>query len=70
VNQENATTLEPNNQILATTTKSGDPLTLELGGHSGGVDRPREARVEDLDALEAAPYEPGLQTCSNRLDLG
>ena len=70
VNQENATSPEPNNQILAATIESGDPFPFELGGHFDRVDRPCDARIEDLDALEAAPDELRLKTSSDGLDLG
>jgi hypothetical protein len=70
VNQENPTAFEPNNQILAAATDCCDPLPLELGGHFGGVLRPGEARVEDLDVLESATDELRLETCPDGLDLG
>ena len=70
VNQENATGFEPNNQILAAAIERCDPFSLEFGGHSGGVERPSEARVVDLDALEAAADELRLEPCPDRLDLG
>ena len=70
VNQENTTTLESKNQILAAAVERRDQLSLELGGHSGGVEGPGEARVLDLDALEAAPEELRLKTSSDGLDLG
>ena len=56
VNQENATTFEPDNQILATAIERRDPLSFELGGHFGGVDGPGEARIEGLNPLEAEYY--------------
>jgi hypothetical protein len=70
VNQENTTAFEPNNQILAAAIKRHDALSLELGGHSGGVVRPGETRVEDLDLLETAADEPRLEPCADGLDLG
>src|ERR671934_1329076 len=69
VNQENATAFEPNNQILAAAIERCDPLSLELGGHSGGVLGPGEARVEDLHTLEPAADEPGLKPRADSLDL-
>src|SRR6266536_1154761 len=69
VNQENATAFEPNNQILAAAIERGDPLSLELGGHSGGVEGPGEAWVRDLDALQAPSDEFGLELCPDSLDL-
>lgn len=70
VNQENATAFEPDNQILAAAIEPGDPLSFELGGHSGGILGPGETWIEDLDVLEAAPDEPGLEPCPDGLDLG
>jgi hypothetical protein len=70
VDQENATRIEPNNQILAAAIKRCDPFSLELGGHSGRVEGPGEARVENLDALEAAPDELRLEPSANGLHLG
>jgi hypothetical protein len=70
VNQENATAFEPDNQILATAIERRDPLSFQLGGHFGGVDGPGEARIEDLDAFEAAADELRLESCPDGLDLG
>ena len=70
VDQENATGFEPKNQILAAAIKCGDPLSLKLGGHSGGVERAGKARIEDLDALQTAPDEQRLQACADGLYLG
>ena len=70
VNQENPTAFEPNNQILAAAVERRDLLSLELGGHSGGVEGPREAWIADVDALETAPDELRLQPSPDRLDLG
>jgi hypothetical protein len=70
VNQENTTAFEPNNQILAAAIERCDSLSFQLGGHFGGVVGPRETRVEDLDALEAAADQLGLEPCPDGLDLG
>src|ERR1041384_5905136 len=70
VNQEHTTAFKPNNQILAASIESSDPLSLQLGGHSGGVIGPREARVEYLHTLEAAADQLGLEPCPDGLDLG
>src|SRR5215217_509799 len=61
VDQENATALEPNNQILAAPLERFDALADELGRDVGRVLWPRQPLVFDLDVLEAA---------ANRLDLG
>jgi hypothetical protein len=70
VNQENATGLEPNNQILATAIDRDDSLAFQLCGHSGGVERAGEARIVDLDALETPTHQERLEPCSHGLDLG
>src|SRR6266571_1160613 len=70
VNQENPTALESNNQILATAFQRVDALAYELGSHLGGLFRPRQPRIEDLDVLEPAADEHRLELASNRLDLG
>ena|SRR5438874_1423889 len=70
VDQENTTALESNKQILAATIERCDPLSLELRGHSGGFFGPGETRVEDLYVFEAPTHEPGLEPCTNGLDLG
>src|SRR3954470_1053706 len=70
VDQENATALEPNNQILAAPLDRFDALADELGGDLGRVLRPRQSRVFDLHVLEAASDEHWLEPAANRLDLG
>src|SRR6266516_5752282 len=69
VNQENATALEPDNQIFATALECLDTLALELGRHLGGFVRARQPRIEDLDVLERAAHEHGLEPASNGFDL-
>jgi hypothetical protein len=70
VDQENATGFEPNNQIFAAAIDGNDPLSLELGGHSGGIEGAGEAPVEDLDALESPAQELRLEPRAHGLDLG
>jgi hypothetical protein len=70
VDQENATALEPDNQILAAAIDGDDSLALELGGDLTRVERPNETRVVDHDALEHAADEHGLQARPDGLDLG
>lgn len=70
VNQERATGFESNNQILAATIEGEHALRLQLGRHLGGVDGARQARVEDLDTLETATEERGLEPAADGLDLG
>src|SRR3954454_11924251 len=70
VDQENATALEPNNQILAAPFERSDALADELGRDLGRVLGPRQPRVFDLDVLEAPSDEHRLEPAANRLDLG
>ena len=70
VNQENPTRFEPNNQILSAALERLDRLPYELGGDLTRVVGTGQARVCDLDLLEGAADEVGLETDSDRLDLG
>src|SRR3954464_10055134 len=70
VNQERATTLEPNNQILATAIELLDPLTAKLGRDDDRIEGASEARVRDLDVREGPAQERGLERTADRLDLG
>src|SRR5262249_38453297 len=70
VDQENPTALESNDQILAATLDRLDALAGQLGRHLGRIERTRQARIVDLDVLESAPDEHGLEPAPNRLDLG
>jgi hypothetical protein len=69
VDQENPTGLETDNQILASAIDGGDSLSFQLDGHTGGVERAGQARIEDLDALKAPAHERRLESCANGLDL-
>src|SRR3954469_17355175 len=70
VDQENASALEPNNQILAAPLDCLDALAGELGRDLGRFLGSRQPRIFDLDVLEAASDEHGLEPAANRLDLG
>ena len=70
VDQENATALEPNNQVLAAPLERLDALADELGRDLGRILWPRQPRVFDLDVLEAPSVEHRLEPAPNRLDLG
>ena len=70
VNQQDATTLEPDNQILAATLEAFDRLTLELGSDLERVERAHQPPVQDLHALEPATGHGRLEEYANRLDLG
>jgi hypothetical protein len=69
VNQENTTTFEPNNQILAAPIDRDDALPLELRRHRLRLERAHEPRIEDLDTFEPAADERRLESCPDRLDL-
>jgi hypothetical protein len=70
VRQENASTLESNNQILAATFDGAHALPLELAGHLVGLARRHQPRVVDLDALQLSTDESRLELHADRLDLG
>ena len=70
VDQEHATSLEPDNQILAPPIDGCDALALQLGGDLERLDRPRDPRIADLDPVEAPADEHRLELSPNRLDLG
>src|SRR5438874_7499941 len=70
VNQESATRLEPDNQILASTLDGADAFALEFGGDSLRLERPYEPRIVDLDAVESPPDQVWLEHETDRLDLG
>jgi hypothetical protein len=70
VDQERTTRRKPNNQILAATIDLGDTLALELAGDLERVVWTREARVGDLDVLEAVTLERRREPAADGLDLG
>jgi hypothetical protein len=70
VDQENATGLEPNNQILAPSTDLGDALPLELGGHGERLLGHDEPPVEDLHTVQPATLEHRGDPGAHGLDLG
>jgi hypothetical protein len=70
VNQESATRLESNNQILAAALQRADVLAFELGGDRLGLERADEPWVVNLDLLQPAADDVRLERETNRLDLG
>jgi hypothetical protein len=70
VDQESATGLEPNNQILASTLECAHALTFELPGDGVGLEGPDESWIANLDALQPTTDEVRLERATNRLDLG
>src|SRR5436305_7341562 len=69
VDQENATALEPDDQILATALDGRDALGFQLGGHLGRLVRAYETWVIDPHPLEATPDEHRLELPADGLDL-
>ena len=69
VHQKGTAGLERDDQILAAATDRGDSLADQLVGDDRGVERAHEARVANLDALEARPLEHRRDRPANRLDL-
>lgn len=69
VDQESPTRFEPDNQILAATIDCHDALAFQLGRDLNGVEWARQPWVRDLDSLEAAPHEPGLEPATDGFDL-
>src|SRR3982750_3010496 len=70
VNQEAQPGIESNDQILAAAINLPHALSLEFGRDGGTVERPRQPRVDDLDPLERASDEHGLELDADRLYLG
>jgi hypothetical protein len=70
VNQQNATSLEPKNQILAATLQALDDLALEFRRHLERLEGAHEPSVEDLDTVESTTDHGRLQLSTNGLDFG
>jgi hypothetical protein len=70
VDEQDKAALEADDEILAATLDRRDALAFELGGNRCGLMRADEARIENLDALEAASGKHGREVRANRLDLG
>ena len=70
VNQESASRLEPNDQILAATADRRDTLALEAARDRSRIVGPRQPRIRHLDALEAPPFEQRCELAPDGLDLG
>jgi hypothetical protein len=70
VNQQNLTALESDNYILAPPSHRGDAQALQASRDKDRVLRPRQPRVEDLDALEPPPLEHRRDPAPDGLDLG
>ena len=69
VDEQRETALQAEHQVLPASLDGHDRIALELLGHLEEVDRPREARIEDLDAHERPPREPRRELRADRLDL-
>jgi hypothetical protein len=70
VNQQRPSRPEPDNQVLAAPLERENSFALELPRNVGGIARPRQARVGDVDALEPPTLEKRCKPCADRLDLG
>ena len=70
VNQERAARFESDNYIFPATVDGLNPLAHQLCGDLERVLRARQAGVEDLDPVEAAADEQGLEPAADGLDLG
>ena len=69
MNQESPSRLEANNQILPAPVDGDDLLALELSSDLAGIERTREPRIRNLDALETPPLEGGDESASDAFDL-
>ena len=69
VNQESAAGFESDNYIFPATVDGLDPLADQLRGDFDRVLGTRQAWVEDLDSVEAATDEHGLEPTADGLDL-
>jgi hypothetical protein len=69
VDQENATALEPNNQILAASIDGCDALAVELGRHLGRLEWTHEPGVRDLHVVEAPSDKRGFELAADALDF-
>ena len=70
VNQERATGVEPNNQILAATIDSRDAFAAEFVCDLERVERPGQPRVADPNVLEDPSFQHGRKPPADGLDLG
>ena len=69
MDEEAEAALEPEQQVLAATLDREDAIALELLRDLEEVVRPREPRVEDLDARERAALEPRRELRPDGLHL-
>jgi hypothetical protein len=70
VNQESATGLKSNNEILTPPFDRGDSLPLQLRGHGARLERSCQTAVRDLHAEEAPTCQRGRESRPDGLDLG
>jgi hypothetical protein len=69
VNQESATRLEPDNQILAAALQCGNALAFELRRDGERLEWAHEPWVGDVDLFERAADDVRLERETDRLDL-
>jgi hypothetical protein len=70
VNQENATRLQTNNQILAATLDAFDAFAAKLGRYELRGVRSDEPRVGDCRLGDAGAFKHACDSGANGLDLG
>src|SRR5437588_3382603 len=70
VNQQRATGFEPKNQILAAPLDRLDAFPLELARDGERLERPDEARVQDVDPVEPPTGQDGRERRPDGLHLG
>jgi hypothetical protein len=70
VNQENQTAFEPDNQILPAPIYRRHAFAHELRSHLCRIEWTSQPGVEDLDSVEPATDQLGLEARPHGLDLG
>ena len=60
---------EPPEQVLAPAVERHDPVADQSPGDDRRVDRPRQARIDDLRGLDRRPLEDRGEVAPDRLDL-
>ena len=70
MDQESASRLEPNNQILAATRERRHTFALEAARDRSRILGARQPWIRHLDAIEAPPFEQRRKLAADGLDLG
>src|SRR5881275_2029527 len=69
MDEERAARLEADDQVLAAPVEDGDALALQAARDKRRVERPRQPRIRDLDALEAPALDQRRELPADRFDL-